>query len=332
MKTKISKKRFLYPSRKNGSILIISLWTLLFLSFFCATLAFVVYAKINTAKHLKERMLSYYLAKAGAEAAFQVLQKDETEYDFFGDAWSDDESLFKEVSLGAGNFTVSYDYAGNTYYGLSDESSKLNLNTALQKALVLFFSMSGCADSQAVQLAECVIDWRDVDNEPFPRGAEDDYYNNLEIPYNCKDANFESIEEVLLVKGMNNEIFSGIKENVTVFGNGAVNVNTADRKVLIALGIKQSLADKIINYRLKPGGVVVGDEGFFKNIDEISEKINLSEDETEIIDSLKTANIISVSTSVFRAGCAGKLNNSDITGEIVYILNRTGKIYYWKQK
>ena len=42
----------------------------------------------------------------------------------------------------------------------------------------------------------------------------------------------ESLDELLLVNGMTKDIFERIKDYVTVWGSGMVNINTAGREVL----------------------------------------------------------------------------------------------------
>lgn len=328
----ISKKWFMSPRHKEGSILIITVWTLFMLGIFCATLGSIVYMKLDVAAHLKDRTISYYLAWAGVQAAMKVVEEDETAYDFYGDGWCENEQFFKEVQLSAGVFNVSYDYSGIEYYGLTDEERKLNLNTASREILVSFFTVKGCSGLEAGELADSIVDWRDADTEPLPLGAEDIYYNSLEIGYNCKDAQFESVEELLLVRGMTNKIFSAIKEDVTVFGNGAVNINTANKEILQALGMTGNLANKIINYRLDHGETPIGGEDMaFENLQEIGEKIELTTEEQEITNSLTASGMITTSSNSFKAVCGGALNGGKISSEIVCVFDRTGAVEYWRQ-
>ena len=54
------------------------------------------------------------------------------------------------------------------------------------------------------------------------------------------------LDEILLVKGMNKEIYDKLINFVTIYGDGAVNINTASKEVLEALGLADSLVDKIL--------------------------------------------------------------------------------------
>jgi general secretion pathway protein K len=79
----------------------------------------------------------------------------------------------------------------------------------------------------------------------------------LPNPYKAKDANFDTIEELLLVKGMTTEILYGDKEKrgiidlLTIYsGKSQINVNAAAKEVLMAIpGITPEIADSIISFR-----------------------------------------------------------------------------------
>ncbi|MFM8470395.1 MAG: general secretion pathway protein GspK [Limisphaerales bacterium] len=84
-------------------------------------------------------------------------------------------------------------------WGLVDESSKLNLNTATAAMLQKLPRMTAA-------LAAAVVDWRDADSELSENGAEDETYARLNPPYRCKNAPFETIEELRLVAGFTYDI------------------------------------------------------------------------------------------------------------------------------
>lgn len=325
------KEWSIYRLANSGSVLIITIWTLLFLSFFCLTLGRAVSTKLNIAGHIKNRAVAYYLAKAGVQAAIQVLNDDQTRYDSLNDVWSDDEKLFKEVKLLTGDYSVSYP-APQPKYGLIDEERKMNINTASKEALSALLIAAECPDPQASQLASCIIDWRDEDSEPLVGGAEDIYYSSLAVPYNCKDAGFQSPEELLLVKDMTDEIFLKIKDKVTVFGDGSVNINTAEKDILSAIGMGTVLAEKVIDYRQGPDGQeATSDDNAFEDLGDISEKLNLSEDETELINSLTASHLIAVDSHNFKVISRGNVINAKMLSEIICIINRDGVIKYWRQ-
>ncbi len=84
-------------------------------------------------------------------------------------------------------------------FGLVDEGAKLHLNTATAAMLAKLPRMTA-------ELAAAVVDWRDADSDPSENGAEDEIYGRLNPPYRCKNAPFESIEELRLVYGFTQDI------------------------------------------------------------------------------------------------------------------------------
>lgn len=86
--------------------------------------------------------------------------------------------------------------------GLLPEAAKLNLNTAPIEILELLPGMTA-------ELAAAIIDWRDSDNEVSPDGAESQSYLLRDPPYLCKDAPFESLEELHLVIGADWSVLYG---------------------------------------------------------------------------------------------------------------------------
>ena len=84
-------------------------------------------------------------------------------------------------------------------YGLENESAKLNINAVAQmeqqkagtgKALLM--ALPGMDDPTS----DAILDWLDTDSDTRENGAENDYYNNLTPPYNCKNGPIDSIEEL----------------------------------------------------------------------------------------------------------------------------------------
>jgi hypothetical protein len=92
-------------------------------------------------------------------------------------------------------------------YGLTDESGKINLNSASEEMLLKLPGMTA-------ELAASIIDWRDEDSEITPGGAEDEYYLLLSESYNCKNSPLETVDEILLVKGASEDLLYGEDTNL----------------------------------------------------------------------------------------------------------------------
>ncbi len=100
-----------------------------------------------------------------------------------------------------------------------------------------------------------IIDWADPDSDMFPcdprttavassTGAEDSFYQMLDVPYRRKNAAYDSLEELRLVRGVGDDFWATFvdpdpgnprKRVITVWGSGAVNVNTANAQTLLAV-------------------------------------------------------------------------------------------------
>lgn len=102
-------------------------------------------------------------------------------------------------------------------YGLVDEASKLNLNTATSNMLMQLPRMTAT-------LAASIIDWRSTNTEASTDGAKTETYSRLEPAYQAKLAPFESAEELALVNGASYEILYGEDANL----NGILDPNEND--------------------------------------------------------------------------------------------------------
>ena len=209
----------------KGSILIIVLWMLFFLTALAVAISARIWPQLSLAAGLKDRTELYYLAKAGVKTAILEIEKDTTDsYDALRDSWSNNENRFKEIKLGDGFFSVRYQIpssiagAENIRYGLVDEERKININKAPYSVLENFFEIvAQVTPQEASGIAVSIIDWRDEDDEPQANGAESSYYLTLK-GYPCKNKDFEVLEELFLVKGMTQEIFDKIKDKITISG------------------------------------------------------------------------------------------------------------------
>ncbi len=102
-------------------------------------------------------------------------------------------------------------------YGLVDEASKLNLNTATPAMLRALPGMTE-------DFVAAIIDWRDTNDDVTPGGAESETYAQKTPGYKAKNAPFESIEELALVNGATREILYGEDANL----NGVLDPNEDD--------------------------------------------------------------------------------------------------------
>lgn len=331
--------------RNKASILIVALWSLCALSVFAVILGYEIRQKINLVKRLDERARLHLIADSGVKASISKLRAEIVKsYDSLQDQWSNDIGAFKNINIDAGTYNICYNnrdsVSGNIEmrWGIIDEERKININKASISVLErLFHIVLKLDEIDAQELAAAIVDWRDSDSElSIPIGsAEDSYYSGQAYPYEAKDANFEVLEEIILVKGMSKEIFREIKEYLTIYGNGRVNVNTASRQVLLSLGLDESIVEKIIQFR--SGNDNEGDSAennIFTEplsiVPKLSQHVNLSDSEVAVL-SVIAEQLLCVNSDNFMIRCVSSLNNRKDTTELSCVVNRKGKILYSRE-
>jgi DNA uptake protein ComE-like DNA-binding protein len=90
--------------------------------------------------------------------------------------------------------------------GISDEESRLNINTAELQDLIKLRDMPP-------ETAAAIVDWRDRDNDALPGGAEKDYYASLKPPYLPRNNDIQTIREMLLIRGVTSDLLLGEDTN-----------------------------------------------------------------------------------------------------------------------
>lgn len=142
---------------------------------------------------------------------------------------------------------------------ISDESGKINVNKITDDMRVSFTKVLKAyklKELVAETITDSILDWLDEDELHHVNGAEKDYYATLSDPYEPKNGPFESIEELTLVKGVTPQIFDLLRDHLTIYGSGKVNVNFASKEVLLYVPtITDEIADAIIQLRKKRGKI-----------------------------------------------------------------------------
>jgi general secretion pathway protein K len=337
--------KFLLADNSRGSILVIALWAICLLATFAVVLGYEVRQKTSFAYRLAEREKLSLIAAAGVKKGIaQILKEEIKTYDALQDLWSNNSAAFQEIDVGEGKFSISYNYLDELSgtlklrYGLVDEERKINLNTVDLGALRrLFQIVLGFGEIQAQELAASIIDWRDADSGlSIPSGsAEDPYYKDLQYPYEAKDAPFEVPEELLLVKGMDEDIFYKIRDYITVYGSGKININTASRTVLLALGLSDGIIDKIFTFRCGKDKVSgTQDDNFFDSTSNIVARLKqfceLSDPEMIQLGKVSDQYLVT-NSNYFMVNCTAHLYNKKNTLQVLCVIERTGRVLYWQQ-
>jgi general secretion pathway protein K len=250
-----------YPQR--GVALIIVLWVMMVLSLLITGFAFRMHVETQVASFGRKELKAEMLARSGIEIARMQLILDQSSptnsgFDALNQEWATNEELYVDHALGEGKFNVT----------VIDEESKLPINKLTQEQLKRLTDVLGLDPLDGDVIVDSILDWIDQDDLHRLNGAESDYYESLSPSYSCKDGPLDRVEELLLIRDVTKEIYSGrpaeedepaqpgLGDLVTTLSTGQVNVNTATPPVLQALlGLDESQVSVIINRRDGGDGV-----------------------------------------------------------------------------
>jgi general secretion pathway protein K len=154
----------------------------------------------------------------------------------------------EHVALGAGEFS----------YRITDEESRINLNTAPPDRMDRLLTAAGLDKSARDIINDSLQDWKDPDDLHRINGAEsEDFYLKLPLPYRARNGALQDTAELLQIRGVTREIYKGLQGHqglaalVTVAGRGTVNMNTAPEPVLKALGLSDAEVSDITQGRAR---------------------------------------------------------------------------------
>lgn len=121
-------------------------------------------------------------------------------------------------------------FGGGT--GLSQLASQVGGMAGANLAQQLLMKLPGMTE----EIADAILDWLDEDDEPRALGAEfADYYQQMQPPYKPTNGPLQSIEQLLLVRGVTPQHLYGYDEN----RNGVLD---NDEQTKLTLGITPGLA------------------------------------------------------------------------------------------
>jgi len=239
---------------RKGIALLLVLWVLTILMVIVLSFSFMARTETQATLSFKDGIEKKFIAEAGIERGIMELFyrnvfKDQS-IEFEGrEVWKTDGRLYSS-NIGDGYYTVS----------ITDESGKVDINTVSDVVLKNLLINIGVQEEEVDTIVDSIMDWKDPDDFHRLHGVESDYYMSLPNPYKAKNANFNTVEELLLVKGMTPEILygsvsgeekRGLIDFVTVNSKRReINVNAAPKEVLMGIpGVTPEVADTIINYR-----------------------------------------------------------------------------------
>jgi general secretion pathway protein K len=198
-----------------------------------------------------ERLLSAFIGEEG-----EKIDNSSAKLDF-------NSERGRNLRIPGGGFElviVDEDAKINVNQGTSNDIARIRLGKQIMGLISApqFSSIFEQKDAQGQfhergQVCSSIIDWSDVDETQFncdfsataqSAGSEDSFYQLLPKPYRRKNAPFDSLEELHMARGITDDFWATFvdpdpanqkKRVMTVWGQGTVNVNTANPQTLLAV-------------------------------------------------------------------------------------------------
>ena len=259
---------------RGGSALIVALWAVGLLAMIVGSFAFDARIELHITSYYQKRTKATYLANSGVQVAEMLMlgsagmsKGQEKTAEDEDDAWYDQKKKLAEglpirgldIEVGDGMVTVD----------IVPEPARRNVNLLKEDDWERVLEVGGIPEDLDLwpELIDSFYDWTDGDDDPRTYGAEsEDYYETLDLPYRADNGPLDTVEELRLVKGFTKDIVSGgyilldegeeaipvsgIKDLLTTYGDGKVNVNAASARVLKTLpGVDELVARAIIEER-----------------------------------------------------------------------------------
>jgi general secretion pathway protein K len=221
--------------QQDGAALILVIWIIALTSVLLGSFSVIARTENLQSRHLLDGTTARYAAQAGIERAVFALRNSDPLKRWVGDGRP---------------YEFDFDTA-HVHVELTDESGKIDLNSAGDQVLQGLFISVGVDPAHAEELSDAIQDFRDPDDITRPHGAEVDKYKALGLSYGPRNAPFETVAEVQQVLGMNYELYSRIEPAITIYsGTDRPNPAYAPLEVLLALpGMTPDLAQQIIATR-----------------------------------------------------------------------------------
>ncbi|MCP4083286.1 MAG: general secretion pathway protein GspK, partial [Planctomycetaceae bacterium] len=218
----------------RGFVLIVVLVTVVLLSISAYTFSLLMLYEQKATKLMGRQLQSRYLVESGVDFLRLYLSVDEATLYEIGGVWDNADQFTNQIvsvnplrPTEIGRFSIiasNLDDEGNPVSfraGITDESSRLNLNTLTNADTWLPDSGDGnggggrqllmALPQMTEDVADAILDWLDEDSDPRDYGVED--YSSQSPPYACKNGPMDSIEELLLVRGVTPQLLFGLDAN-----------------------------------------------------------------------------------------------------------------------
>jgi len=260
-------------SKAKGVALVMVLWVVAILSVIVLEFCFAMRTEVNIANNYKEEFQLYAMAEGGVQRAIaELIYKHDPGVQQMRKTMKLEEvpSEKKEWVMDGRSYPLPFGQ-GVCEVRVMSEAGKININLVSESTLRKIIGNFGLEGEERDVVVDSILDWRDADDFHRINGAENDYYQSLKEPYDCKNGNLDSIEELLLVRGMTADLFYGrktikkeeevnkdrigLKDIFSIYAAGEqIDINSATPVTLrFVLGIPEKVARQIVKAREEKG-------------------------------------------------------------------------------
>ena len=236
--------------RRGGALLMV-LWLSAALSAIALSVALSVRSEITRADTAMEGLRAYYLACGAADRALN--------YMLYGPGPRNPLGVPRFWEPGIPLLLMPFP-EGEAAVEVIPESSKLNVNQVSDRELATLLAVLGVPPEGAQQIAMAVLNWRGGGGSPL-----DQMYLMRSPSFRAPHASLEQIEELMSIAGITPELFHGgytrtlqgglvprpgLRDCLSVYSGGtALDLNTAEPAVMLALGGPPQGVETLVNMR-----------------------------------------------------------------------------------
>lgn len=285
--------------RTRGFAVIIALVSIAVLSILAGALAMFMRVESQLAQNSNDSEKLLWIARGGVERARWILSQEPPGPTSLQQIWAGGSGQGAETNSPLAGITLN-DFPigdGSVSLEMIEQESKVNINTADTILLNQVLTTMGVDASDISVVSDSIQDWIDTDDGQRPAGAESDYYQGLNPPYNAKDAPIDDIQELQFIKGVTPEMYKGgstqdpnspfkrhrlgfgsssgqgvdypfgLRDVFTPYSIGKINVNTAGTNVLLLIpGMDNASVENLVTLRSSEGGGPMGGTGVIADL------------------------------------------------------------------
>ncbi len=189
----------------KGVALIIVLWIVVILSAIALEFSYSMRIETDLTGNFINGQKAYFGARAGIERAVKEILRSQRAVTVLKD--TEKEPLWHLMGK-PNHFTMDDTEITVT---IEPENARININSLSKESLKEILLGVGLTEERANSVIDCFFDWQDGDNLHRMMGAEKDYYQKLDPPYQPANSNIEVLEELLMIKGIDKRLFYGDK-------------------------------------------------------------------------------------------------------------------------